>query len=181
MRNTFRLNSIGDIKTHQNFYRNYFILSFNNRTFVKCCLQDKDSVIKACFYELLVWFSVEYSFKINLTGCCQRGVCDPALHTNTSEDHSLWSSPYMDVVLGEGTDRCVYNIPMFPYNISLGPVGTRWKALWPNITVTAGVEAPISPVSLMFTDVWRGGADNSETSARLDKHLTIQSNSTPSR
>lgn len=31
------------------------------------------------------------------------------------------------------------------------PVGTRWKGARPNISVTAGVQAPISPVSLMFT------------------------------
>lgn len=94
---------------------------------------------------------------------------------------AFWSAPYMDVALGDGTDYCVYSIPVFLYNISLDPVGTRWKALRPNITGTAGVEAPISPVSLMFTEGAeggeRGGVD-SETSARLDKHLRVQSNST---
>jgi len=45
----------------------------------------------------------------------------------------------------------------------------------PNFTVTAGVEAPVTPASPMFTVVWmRGG-----TSAHLDKHLRVQSNSTP--
>lgn len=96
--------------------------------------------------------------------------------------HNLGPQPlHTDVDLGNGTDYCVYNIPVFPHNISLDPAGTRWKALWPNITVTAGVEAPISPVSLMFTEVWGEGGDNGETSAHLDKHLRVQSNATPHR
>lgn len=33
----------------------------------------------------------------------------------------------VDVDVGKGTDYCVYNIPVFPCNISLDPAGTKMK------------------------------------------------------
>lgn len=38
---------------------------------------------------------------------------------------TAFGNGFMDVDLGKGTDYCVYNIPMFQYNISVDPVGTR--------------------------------------------------------
>ena len=107
-----------------------------------------------------------------LSVCCVSS-CVPNKSRDAYKHAAFEKSLDVDVDPWKRNRLCVYNIPgsraTFPWIL----LGQDESPLWPNICVTAGVEAPISPVSLMFTD--RGGGGG----AHLDKHLRVQSNATP--